>query len=178
MFSRFRISLFSSFAFQSSRLDSSEVGVGSHEGSSSGWTSFDLDVLAEEEDEVARPLPNPIDPGTEDRIYRAVDAINTNCKNEDARMVERAREIFLGKRRFFLYKNDDQDIACAINMALYDAWETDIDRWLEQFQRIRRFLGTGGEVCRDPGQWEDRLKTKEILVRVQFMIPVQKDFIQ
>ncbi|XP_052112770.1 uncharacterized mitochondrial protein AtMg01090-like [Arachis duranensis] len=147
---------------------SSEVGVGSHEGSSSGWTSFDLDVLAEEEDEVARPLPNPIDPGTEDRIYRAVDAINTNCKNEEARMVERAREIFLGKG-VFLDKNDDQDIARAINMALYDAWETDIDRRLEQFRRIRRFLGTGN--C---PVWDDFIDYLVSLGNQKFNDPMYK----
>lgn len=124
----------------SSGGSNSIVGVGSHEGSSSGWTSYDQYVLAEEENEVARPLPNPIDPGTEDRIYRAVDGINTNCKNEEARMVERAREIFLGKG-VFLDENDQQDIARAMNMALYDAWETDIDTRLGQFRKIRRSLG-------------------------------------
>jgi hypothetical protein len=44
----------------SSGGSNSIVGVGSHEGSSSGWTSFDLDVLGEEEEEVAHPLPNPL----------------------------------------------------------------------------------------------------------------------
>ena len=116
------------------------VGVGSHEGSSSGWTSFDLDVLAEEEDEVARPLPNPLDPGTEDHIYKAVDAINTSCENEEAKIVERAREILLSKG-IFIDENDKKDIVRAMNMALYDAWETDIDTRLEEFRRIRRFLG-------------------------------------
>lgn len=128
-------------ASHSSGGSNSIVGVGSHEGSSSGWTSFDLEVLAEEEDEVARPLPNPLDPGTEDRIYRAVNAINTTCENEEARMVERARALLLSKG-IFLDENDKKDIARAMNMALYDAWETDIDTRLEQFRRIRRFLGT------------------------------------
>ena len=120
------------------------MGVGSHEGSSSGWTSFDLNILAEEEDEVARPRPLPqLDPGTEDHIYRAVDAIITSCENEEALIVEKARALLLKKGAPHLTDEDKEDIRRAINMALYDAWETDIDRRLEQFRRIRRFLGTG-----------------------------------
>ncbi|XP_015931581.3 uncharacterized protein LOC107457911 [Arachis duranensis] len=128
----------------SSGGSNSIVGVGSHEGSSSGWTSFDLNVLAEEEDEVARPRPLPqLDPGTEDPIYRAVDAIITSCENEEARIVEKAQTLLLKKGAPHLTDEDKEDIRRAINMALYDAWETDIDRRLEQFRRIRRFLGTG-----------------------------------
>ncbi|KAK7388953.1 hypothetical protein VNO78_23783 [Psophocarpus tetragonolobus] len=44
----------------SSGGSNSIVGVGSYEGSSSGWTSFNLDVLGEEEEEVAHPLPNSL----------------------------------------------------------------------------------------------------------------------
>ncbi|XLU64163.1 hypothetical protein S245_023372 [Arachis hypogaea] len=128
----------------SSGGSNSIVGVGSHEGSSSGWTSFDLNILAEEEDEVARPRPLPqLDPGTEDHIYRAVDAIITSCENEEALIVEKARALLLKKGAPHLTDEDKEDIRRAINMALYDAWETDIDRRLEQFRRIRRFLGTG-----------------------------------
>jgi len=45
---------------------SSGGGVGSHEGSRSG---FDLNVLPEEENEGARPLPNPIDPAPAPDVY-------------------------------------------------------------------------------------------------------------
>ncbi|KAL4306542.1 hypothetical protein AHAS_Ahas16G0188700 [Arachis hypogaea] len=80
---------------------SCKVGVGSHEGSSLGWTSFDLDILAEEEDEVARPHPLPqLDPGTEDPIYKAVDAIITSCKKEEAHIVEKARALLEQKGLF------------------------------------------------------------------------------
>ena len=41
-----------------------------------------------------------------------------------------------------LNDQEKEDVARAVNMALYDAWEADIDTRLEQFRRIRRYLGT------------------------------------
>ena len=75
------------------------------------------------------------------RIYRAVDAINTSCQSEEGRIVAKAQTI-LQKKGNVLSEDDKEDVARAVNMALYDAWETDIDTRLEQFRRIRRYLGT------------------------------------
>lgn len=118
--------------------DPSVTGEGTSAG---GPRPLEIEQEIDQED-IWRTLAAQESAAREDaRIYNAVDAINSRCQSEESRIVAKAHAILL-KLNVVLNDQEKEDVARAVNIALYDAWEGNIDTRLEQFRRIRRYLGT------------------------------------
>ena len=117
----------------------------------SGWTSFDLGVLAEpfpdafeEGEEVAQPNApaNPVEEiraQEHDRIYRTVEGITEACEEEERAVIDKAHRLL---QRKGIVLEDPTDVRRALGTALYDSWQTDIDHRLPHFRRIQQDFGT------------------------------------
>ncbi|KAK4263628.1 hypothetical protein QN277_029016 [Acacia crassicarpa] len=73
-----------------------------------------------------------------DRLYRAVEAINSTCDQIQERMVSKAGTIL---QRKSLVLNDSLDIQRAVEVAMTDSWLIDIDSRIAHFRNLHRNLG-------------------------------------
>jgi bifunctional N-acetylglucosamine-1-phosphate-uridyltransferase/glucosamine-1-phosphate-acetyltransferase GlmU-like protein len=73
------------------------------------------------------------------RLYRAVEGINTACDQVQERIVLKTRTLLARKG---IALEDPQDVSRAINIAMTEAWEIDIDNRLSHFRNLHRYLGT------------------------------------
>lgn len=73
------------------------------------------------------------------RLYRAVEGINDACFQVQERIVLKTRTLLARKG---IALEDPQDVSRAINLAMTEAWEIDIDNRLSNFRNLHRYLGT------------------------------------
>lgn len=73
------------------------------------------------------------------RIYGAVEAITEACEKEEAAMIDKAH-ILLHQKGITL--EDPKDVKRALEAALYDDWQHDIDERLPHFRGLKRDFGT------------------------------------
>nr|YP_009861439.1 hypothetical protein [Mirabilis himalaica]QKN19336.1 hypothetical protein [Mirabilis himalaica] len=72
------------------------------------------------------------------RIYRTVETLVRGCENEEAAMRYKARDIL---RQKGITLEDPKDVKRALDAALSDDWEHDIDTRLPHFRRLNRNFG-------------------------------------
>lgn len=73
------------------------------------------------------------------RLYAAVEAIMEACEKEEAAMIDKAH-ILLHQKGITL--EDPKDVKRALEAALHDDWEHDIDERLAHFRGLKRDFGT------------------------------------
>jgi len=78
-------------------------------------------------------------PEDDARLYRAVEAINLACEQEQERILQKTRTLLARKGIAIEYP---QDVNCAVDIALTEEWEGDIDSRLSHLRNLRRYLGT------------------------------------